>query len=70
MTNSETIQASTALKAWFISQDIQPKDAGIIMISLLAELLTAKTKDVLELSDAVLDTNNLLVLEILGYLRK
>lgn len=70
MTNNEITQASSALMAWFISQDIKPKDAGIIMISLIAQLLTSKTKDILELTDAVKDTNNLLVFEIATCLRR
>lgn len=70
MTDSEIDQATKALQAWFISQDIQPRDAGIMMISLIAALLTTKTKDILELSSAVKDTNNLLVIEIAERLRR
>lgn len=70
MTDTEIDQATKALSAWFQSQSLSPKDAGIVMVNLIAQLLTAKTKDIPELQDAIRDTNNLLTIEIAGYLRK
>lgn len=70
MTDNEIDQAIKALKSWFQSQDISPADAGLMMIKLMAELYTHKTRNILELGEAVRDTNMLLSIEIAGYLRK
>lgn len=69
MTESEINQAIAALKQWFMSQDIDPGDAGIMMIKLQAEMFTHKTKDLLKLQEAMKSTSTLLAIEIVGYLR-
>lgn len=50
---TELREARNALKQWFISQDINPKEAGIIMVDLIAICLVDKTTDVLELQSAI-----------------
>lgn len=69
MTEAETDSAISALKAWFISQDINPADAGIMMIKLQAELFTSKTRDLNKLQEAINSSRILLSIEIAGFLR-
>lgn len=69
MTDSEIDQAIKALKAWFQSQDIEPPDAGLIMIKLQAQMFTHKTRDLYKLQDAINSSSLLLSIEIAGYLR-
>lgn len=70
MTEPEIDGAKAALIAWFDSQEINPQYAGVIMIKLIAEQFTRKTKDLESLTYAVNKTSNLLLIEIAGYLRK
>lgn len=60
--------ALMSLRAWFISQDIQPPDAGPIMVQLIAELFVAKTQKLEELSGMITDFSNLLTFKISQYL--
>lgn len=46
LTEEELHAATKALVAWFRSQDIDPQDAGLIMIDLTAHLLVEKTRDI------------------------
>lgn len=69
MTPEEHEQATSALIAWFESQGILPADAAFIMIKLMAQQLTAKSQDVISLQKAILLNNNILVLEVAGYLK-
>lgn len=69
MTDTEALQAVEALKSWFKSQDLDPDDAGIIMISLLAQLYTQKTRDLGLLQKAIESHNLVLALEIARYVR-
>lgn len=65
----ELTNAATALQRWFMSQDIPPADAGIIMIRLLAAQLVAKDRDITRLQTAVHLTSSLLALDIADRLR-
>lgn len=53
MTDKEMADARKALKQWFVSQDIAPPDAGLIMMDLCAELFVQKTRNIDELQDAI-----------------
>lgn len=64
MTDLEENQAVDALKAWFISQDIDPPQAASVMSKLIAKLLVIKTKDLSELQDAVKEIRTLLICDI------
>lgn len=44
LSSIERKQAKNALVKWFETQDINPKDGGLIMVELLAELLSDKVK--------------------------
>lgn len=69
MDDTERAQAMEALKQWFMSQDINPKDAAVIMVSLAADLLTQKSKDIPALQEAVKDHSILLAIEIARFLK-
>lgn len=64
LTDSEINSATKALKAWFQSQEIAPGDAGIIVIKLMAELYTTKSRDIQHLARAVQSHNLVLAYEI------
>ena len=60
--------ALQALRDWFISQDIQPPDAGPIMIQLIAELFVTKSQKLEELNVMITDFSNLLTFKVAQYL--
>lgn len=65
MTSEKEISdAAVALQQWFISQDINPSEAGIIMCRLMAALFVAKNRDLHTLQTAVNATASLLALDI------
>jgi hypothetical protein len=53
MTDKEIDQAMGALINWFQSQDIGPRDGGLIMTRLMAAQFVLKTRDANELQDAL-----------------
>lgn len=70
MTEIDHAEAIEALEAWFISQDIYPPDAGVMMISMIARLLVYKTKDLNKLAEAIKLHAEFLAVEVAGELRK
>ena len=56
--------ATKALIRWFKSQDINPKDAGLIILELCAMLLVDKTTNPVELLDAAKTWQVALVMEM------
>lgn len=64
LTDQERRNAITALRSWFISQDIAPSQAGELMVQFIGELMVEKTTDLTNLNQAVVEFNNLLMFEI------
>lgn len=52
LTDKERSEAMRALTAWFKSQDINPQEAALIMLELMALCLVDKTKDIDALQSA------------------
>lgn len=69
MNDQEIDQAISALQNWFISQGLSPKDAGIIMIKLIAEQFVLNDRDPDRLIGAIRTATTLLTFEVAGYLR-
>lgn len=67
--NKDHDAAMIALIAWFKSQDIMPTEATSIMIRLIANQLTTKTKDIDTLQVAANAARDMLMLDIASYLR-
>lgn len=67
--NKDHDDAMKALIAWFKSQDIPSADAASIMIRLIANQLTTKTKDINSLQEAINATKDMLTLDIASYLK-
>lgn len=63
-THKEHLEIARALKAWFISQDVDPKTAGIVMVMLTADCLIEVTKKPIELQEAINLHRDLLTVEI------
>lgn len=70
MTETDHAEAIEALQAWFISQDIYPADADVMMTSMIAKLLVYKTKDLNELAKSIQIHAEFLAVEVAGELRK
>lgn len=70
MTETDQAEAMKALQAWFMSQDIDSPDAGVIMISMIARLLVYRTKDLNELAKSIQIHAEFLAVEVAGELRK
>lgn len=64
MTKDDHTAASNALIAWFMSQDIMPADAGMIMSKVIADQLVNKSRDLARLQEAILIYQTMLTLDI------
>lgn len=64
MTSLELTKATTALRAWFISQDIAPADACMCMVKIIAEQMVAKSRQITYLNESIVAHQNLLTLEV------
>lgn len=69
MTEEEIDSAIEALINWFRSQDLNPKDAAVVMLKLIAMQLVLQTSDCNLLAGAINNTSTLLAHEIAGYLK-
>jgi hypothetical protein len=67
MTDKEIDQAMGALISWFQSQDIGPRDGGLIMTRLMAAQFVLKTRDPGQLQDALDLQTLLLATEMAGF---
>lgn len=67
--NKDHDDAMIALIAWFDSQAIMPADACSIMIRLIANQLTTKTRDINSLQEAVNAARDMLMLDIASYFK-
>lgn len=64
LSDTEYDGMAKALIAWFESQDINPKDAGVVMIRLAAVLFVENSTDINVLNDAIKCHGRLLTTEI------
>jgi hypothetical protein len=70
LSDKEQIEAKNALKNWFISQDINPAEAGIIISMLLAECFVEKTTNLIELMKGINLFSQLLAIDIVNELKR
>lgn len=68
MTNAEHLDATKALMRWFQSQEIEPGDAGIIMVKVIACQLTCKTTHLPALQTGINLINLMLATEVVSYI--
>lgn len=64
MSDDEIRQASNALIQWFLSQDIGPPEAGLIMSATIARNLVSATRNVRSLQEGLNHFNTLLACDI------
>lgn len=64
LTDKERRDAITALRSWFITQDIPPSQAGELMVQFIAELMIERTTNLTDLNQAVAEFNNIIMFEI------
>lgn len=64
LSDKDRSAATKALIRWFKSQDINPKDAGLMMLEISAMLLVDKTTNPVELMDAAKTWQVALVMEM------
>lgn len=69
MNDTDYPLAIEALKQWFISQEMDPADAGICCLKLIAQQLTEKTTNLAELNKAIEYHQQVLTMEIAACLR-
>ena len=69
MDHKEAVAASNALIGWFKSQGIEPADASLIMLGVIAAQLVKNSKDANRLAAAVNNAATILTFEIANELR-
>jgi len=70
LTDKEHDEAANALINWFKSQNINPGDASVIMLKLIATQLVAKTTEVDRLVQAISLATKILTTDVASQIKK
>ena len=68
--DAEILAAVEALKAWFISQELAPSEAGACLIKLTAQQLVGNMTKIEDLSMAITLFHNQLTMEVARYVEE